>query len=257
MFWFKKKKTILKCYTTDPFAYSFAKIDWGNNFLPGWFNNLPVLYTDPEGRQVPTLRACHGFKQLYKNSLIIPSWAHININISTIDQSPFFEWKTNTTFTQIESHPCSQSAGFLDENRFINFKILSPWYFNCSHPTQFLMSDPIWNRTGITDYSILPGIMDFKYQSFTNIIGVLESKDQKREINFNPGDPLVLLTPMIEEDIVLEHYLVTPFELQKYLPDLRVGLDDTINKYVTSKKFINKIDQQESKCPFGFKRSND
>ena len=253
MFWFKKKKIILKCYTTDPFAYSFTKIDWGSKFLPEWFSKLSVHYTDSEGRQAHTLRVCHGFKQLYKNSLIIPSWAHINLKTNSINQPPSFKWKTNTPFTQIESHSYSQSSGFLDENRFINFKITSPWYFNCNQPTQFIMSDPIWNRTGITDYNILPGIMDFKYQSYTNIFGVLECKEQEREINFSPGDPLVFLTPMTEEDITLEHYLVTPLELPKYLPDLRVGLDNTV-KYVTNKKFINKIEQQESKCPFGFSK---
>jgi hypothetical protein len=114
------------------------------------------------------------------------------------------------------------------------------------------MSDPIWNRTGITDYSILPGIMDFKYQSTTNILGVLESKEKEREVNFSPGDPLAFLTPMTEEDIVLEHHLVTYLELEQYFPDLRVGVVDTVNKYATRKKFINKIDQQKSKCPFGF-----
>jgi len=252
MFWFKKKKIILKCYTTDPFAYSYAKIDWGKNFLPDWFNNLPVYNTSPKGNQAPTLRACHGFKQLYKNSLIIPSWAHINITISSVDQTPSFNWKTNTKSTNIDSHPYCQSKGFLDENRFINFKIISPWFLKCNQPTQFIMSDPIWNRTGITDYSILPGIMDFKYQSGANILGVLESKEQEREINFSPGDPLALLTPMDDEEIILEHYLVTPFDLEKFLPDLRVGIDDTINKYITRKKFINKMEQRESKCPFGF-----
>jgi hypothetical protein len=96
--------------------------------------------------------------------------------------------------------------------------------------------------------------VDFKYQSRTNILGVLESKEQEREISFSPGDPLALLTPMIDEDIVLEHYLVTPIELEGFIPDLRVGLDDTVNKYITRKKFINKIDQKESKCPFGFSK---
>lgn len=254
MFWFKKKKTILKCYTTDPFAYSYAKIDWGKNFLPEWFDNLPVYNTNPKGNQSPTLRVCHGFKQLYKNSLIIPSWAHITFNISSIDQSPSFDWKANTTFTKIDSHPYCQTTGFLDEKRFINFKITSPWHLKCNQPTQFIMSDPIWNRSGITDYSILPGIMDFKYQSGTNILGVLECKEQKRKINFAPGDPLALLTPLIDEDIILEHYLVTSLELEKHLPDLRFGLNDTVNKYATSKKFINKHNQQESKCPFGFKK---
>jgi hypothetical protein len=255
MFWFKKKKLILKCYTTDPFAYSFAKIDWGKNFIPEWYNNLPVYNTWPNGLDYPTLRVCHGFKQLYKNSLVIPSWAHININIgpNSIDQAPLFYWKTNTTFAKIHSHPSCQTTGFLDENRFINFKIMSPWYLKCNQLIQFIMSDPIWNRAGITDYSILPGILDFKYQSSTNILGILESKEQEREINFSPGDPLVFLTPMTEEDIVLEYHLVTYSELEKYFPDLRVGVPNT-NRYATRKKFINKMDQQESKCPFGFSK---
>ena len=257
MFWFKKKKTILKCYTTDPFAYSFAKIDWGENFIPEWYNNLPVFNTWPNGSVQPTLRVCHGFKQLYKNSLVIPSWAHISMTPNIIQNGPGFEWRVNTAFTKITKHPSNQVAGFFDETRFSTFKIETPWWLRCNEPVQFIVCDPIWNRPGILDYSILPGILDFKYQSGTNILGVLEHRDvkeEKKEVIFSPGDPIVLLTPLTDQEIVLEHHLVTPSELAKYLPDLRVGIDNAVNKYNLSKKFINKLDQQESKCPFGFKK---
>lgn len=254
MFWFKKKKIILKCYTTDPFAYSFAKIDWGRNFIPEWFKNLPIHSAGPDGFVSPTLRVCHGFKQLYKNSLVMPSWSHITMIPNSIQNGPGFEWKSNTTFTHITSHPGNQIAGFYDDNRYSTFKIETPWWIQCNRPVQFIVSDPVWNRSGITDYSILPGILDFKYQTGTNILGLLEHRQERREVNFSPGDPLVFLTPMTEEDIVLEHHLVTYSELEKQLPDLRLGVDNTVNKYILRKKFITKLDEQESKCPFGFKR---
>jgi hypothetical protein len=254
MFWFKKKKIILKCYTTDPFAYSFAKIDWGENFIPEWYSNLPVYNTWPNGSVEPTLRVCHGFKQLYKNSLVIPSWAHISMTPNSIQDGPGFDWKSNTTFTHISSHHSNQIAGFCDDTLYSTFKIETPWWIQCNRPVQFIVSDPVWSRSGITDYCILPGIVDFKYQTSTNILGLLEHRQERREISFSPGDPLVFLTPMTEEDIVLEYHLVTFTELQKHLPDLRVGVNGAINKYVTRKKFINKLDQRESKCPFGFKK---
>lgn len=254
MFWFKKKKIILKCYTTDPFAYSFAKIDWGRNFIPEWFKNLPIHSAGPDGFVSPTLRACHGFKQLYKNCLVMPSWSHISMTPNSIQNGPGFEWKSNTTFTHITTHPVNQIAGFYDDNRYSTFKIETPWWIQCNRPVQFIVSDPVWNRSGITDYSILPGILDFKYQTVTNILGLLEHRQERREVNFSPGDPLVFLTPMTEEDIVLEHYLVTYSELEKQLPDLRLGVNNTVNKYILRKKFITKLDEQESKCPFGFKK---
>jgi len=34
MFWFKKKKIVLDCFTADPVAFNYAKIDRATKYYP-------------------------------------------------------------------------------------------------------------------------------------------------------------------------------------------------------------------------------
>ena len=43
MFWNRKKDIVLDCYTSNPFAYNLARINYGYHFIPEWWKKTPKI----------------------------------------------------------------------------------------------------------------------------------------------------------------------------------------------------------------------
>ena len=43
MFWNRKKDIVLDCYTSNPFAYNLARINYGYHFIPEWWKQTPKI----------------------------------------------------------------------------------------------------------------------------------------------------------------------------------------------------------------------
>ena len=255
MFWFKPKTTVLDIFTDDPFVYEHAKIDWAVKYYPEWWKKLPILHPS-DG--LPTLKSCRGFTRLHKKSLVIPMWRNLKLDIedNTVRQ---FKWNFftallpyTTTGPLLSSHHSEQYQGFVNED-YQHIKLSAPWWVRCNKFVEFMYSDPVWSRPNINDFTVLPGVVDYKYQPTTNVNIMFKYEDKAREIVLHVGDPIAMLTPLTGERIKLKHHLIDTKEIERELPTLRIG-STLKNKYKDRMKFINDKDKSEaSKCPFGFK----
>lgn len=257
MFWFKRKKIIIDCFTTDPFAYEYTKISPASQYVPEWWKKLPLQNKDKQEYVSGTMKHCRGFTNLFGNSFVIPFWGFAEIDVSD-DSTKLFEWNSNYNFVEdkldsVIVHPSKQYEGFVDSNKFFHIKITSPWFLKSKDSVEFMVHDPLWNRSDLTSYSVLPGVLDFKYQHSTNVNLMIEFKQQSRKINFSHSDVVCMLTPLSEREVVLNHHLIDKGDLRKINHASRFYNIGKPGLYNDIKKFMDKHEERnKSKCPFGF-----
>ena len=255
IFFFKNKTITLDCYTANPFAYEYAKIAPAPDYYPEWWQNIPPTLE-------LTVRHCRGFVRLYKNAFVIPMWGTLAIDVDNAEVKSY-KWESSYPKSQgsddcVTSHSSAQFPGYLNEN-YRNIKISSPWFFKTNRFVEFYVGDNVWNRDQLNSYTVLPGVMDFKYQSETNVNLMVEHKKEAYSFRFNTGDPLLTLIPLTEEKIKLKCHLVDDRDLHRYIPTKSLPNTNTLipggftKKYYNNKTLIQALDKRiKSKCPFGF-----
>ena len=264
MFWFKRKKIVLDCFTSDIFTYENAKIDYASKFIPKWWKELPQVELSSNDTN---MKYCRGFTELYKNSFIMPFWGTLQIEVHDISDGIIStNWYSNFTIDHarkgdaLEYHKRNQFKDFVDD-KYTQVKIISPWYLTSKSKTNFMFSDPLWNRSDLTAYSILPGIVDFKFNNTTNVNIMIEHGTEKRIITFFPGDPVAMITPVTEDEIDLRNHLESSeFINSRFSTTSRFALEGFKgikykSAYNLRKNFMEeKEERDKSKCPFGFKK---
>ena len=262
MFIFKKNKIVVDCFTDDAYAYEHAPIAPARKYLPQWWKDLAPTYDNHTSitSNNSTIKKCIGVTQYFAESFIIPFWGGMELHL-TDHNTRTAEWQTSYKIfvedynggeaSPLENLPGEMYNGFVDKN-FIHFKLNTPWAFCCNTDTRFMMSDPIWNRHNLTDYTVLPGILDFKYQTSTNVNMMFEFKDRPLSIILNPRTPLASLTPLTDKEVVFKNHLVTIKEMIKYRPGRRFIMEDGETKYHMLKRLFHDKEDNIKKCPFGF-----
>lgn len=254
LFNFKKKEYIIDCFTSDAFAFEYCKIMPATKYYPEWFKQLSLL-VDHNGKSIPTLKHCNGFIELYRNSFVIPFWSTSIIKINSIED-PGYNY-INSSNIPVSEHVSQQWSGYLPEQNVGHMKITSPWHFKGKDFIQFHWGEPTWNNKRLDDFTVLPAVIDFKYNHDVVINILFDYRDKERFITLELGRPLVMLTPLVSDDITvkLKCHLISEAEMEKYNSNMRMthfpGYFE--RRYNKKKKFIDEFEnRKESKCPFGF-----
>lgn len=241
MFWFKRKKIIVDAFVTDEKYIKFSPIERASKHWPEWFKSTPNNYGNGEIKE-STIKQCNGILDLYKNSFIIPLWTEFNINAQNGTLSAYPADKQ----TPVTPHPEEQWKTYADPKQYKHIKINSPWLLKTKEPINWVVQKPFWNFKLYEPFIIPEGILNFKYQSGTNInIFVNMEKNFETILKFN--SPILQLIPLTEKEIEFKYHLVLEKEwATKLIPQIAFNLN-----YNKHKKLI---DDQESKkkCPFGF-----
>ena len=271
LFKFKKKKIVVDCFTADPLTFEQTPIAPATQYLPQWWKSLPAYasdggnhYNNDTESNTRNMKGCVGFTQYFKQSLAIPLWGGIRIDL-TDNIEKKYRWLTayNTSdlgmaekADLIAWHGSQQFHGFLDDT-YQHLKISAPWRLKCKYDIPFAFTDPVWCRNDITSYTTLPGILNFKYQHAVNVNIFVQYRAQPRTIVLQLGQPLAFLTPLTEDEVIFKPQLVSSKELRRHCPINRFIFDpdSPSTPYNQSKKFINQKEDRESTnkgCPFGF-----
>jgi len=68
----------------------------------------------------------------------------------------------------------------------------------------FTMSQPTWSQRDIMEHlHLLPGVIDFKTQTKTNLNYFITRKDNRVELNIEPLTPMAIIHPHTDTKIVL------------------------------------------------------
>lgn len=178
--------------------------------LPKYFHNLPQdefkLKYDEEkyfiSDSVSTLRSCYGFLEYFKKAITICHWTDLFLEISK-EQYKFY-----SAFTLPEEHLKEQIGhGF---KNYHHIKLASPWRFREKSGIQFAWIGAEWNLEEF-NFKILPGIINFSINCYTNI-NIMLPKEEKSYV-IPAGLPLVNLIPLTDKKIEIKNHLVTVEEM--------------------------------------------
>jgi hypothetical protein len=241
MFFFKKKKIIVDCLTSNVIASELFYPDKAVNFYPDWWKTLPTSFKNPKNgfTDVATMKTCVGFTDYYKNSFILPLWSDLTIKVDSEDS---FRWQFSDQKSNAVPHELEQRKGFIEN--YNHLKLDSPWLFKSKSDVNFSITQPIWNFNKTPQVIIPSAQLEFKYQNTTNI-NMFFPKTEK-EYLFEAGHPMMAFTPCSENDVEFKVHLLDHKEFTKY-QDLQREIS-FINKY---RKIKNKY-KSLNKCPFNF-----
>ena len=247
MKWWRKRDDdiILDCYTYNPYAYNFAKINHGSHYIPEWWKNTPKTEGDSF-----TNKNCRAIIDYYKKGIVLPMWCEVEITINPKGSENLFTWEVSHKEFNITNHGQNQLKGFAKRDGH-NLKIISPWFIKCREDVSFTFTQPIWSqRDTMFNFILTPGVVSFKSQMDCNLNYFYEQTDKKQVINIQPLTPMAIMHPMSDRKIKLNHHLVTSRDMDgnPTLGHFSNGLFLYRNQdraFRRKKKLFEKIDQIE------------
>ena len=236
IFKFPKKKIVLDCFTFHETVVKAAPIDYAIKHIPSWWKELPNSYLI-EFFPTGTMRGCVGMTEFYRNSIAIPLWTDLMIDIKQNQ----YQWQFADYMSQGAVHNLEKEAtNFLPKN-YGHLKIISAWHFKCKENINWMWNTPLYNLNTNPEIIVPPAIVNFKKQTSTNI-NLIFRKDEIKQICINAGTPIVLLTPMSDRKVEIVRHLVDEQEFKRQ------------NKYSISftKTYLTeqKLTQKNASCPF-------
>jgi len=248
LFFFKKKEIVLDCFTTVPHVYEYAKIEKAIKYIPEWWKNTPKTLAD----NTPTIKNCVGLIDFYKKGIVIPSWFEMDLTVFKDNSETWFEWAaSNNDLNTAESHQPEMFSSFADKNGK-NIKITSPWMLKTKEEVYFTWTEPTWNiRSLVTKISVLPAVINFKYQHATSINLFVELTDKDQKFTIPALNPLVIMHPLTEKNVVINTHLIDEKEKLKIFGVRRLILrrnGDPVDVYKKKKNLVDQIDRIN--CPF-------
>lgn len=203
-FFFKQSKIVIDCLTTNINAFDYFPIQKSASFYPNWWKNLPkynnVQHANGLEINKSTMKGCDGLLSLYSQGFMIPIWS--DLVIETQGTNYRYQFADETSI--IGHHDLQQMSQ--EFSNFVHVKIQSPWRLKENKGIKFAFIQPSYNQVKtLLDWQVLPGVVDFKYQSATNI-NLICAKGRRFEIA--AGLPMAQLIPLSEKEIDLRLHMV-------------------------------------------------
>jgi len=244
MFFFFKPSTInIDCFTPDEIVFNNFCPDRANKFVPEEWKKLPADINLKANRNpksnlhidLHTLKKCTGFIDLYSQGFILPSWADFQTEITSDGVLNYANFTSNDVNGFFDQHERRQYGPEIYPHCG-HVKLVSKWWLREKTGVKFTWNSCSWSNTiAMENFYILPGVVDFKYQSGTHI-NAFQRKDSI--VKINAGDPLVHLIPISEKKIKLHYHLMNEEEFNRTMDREKASL------------MYKKPREVKAKCPF-------
>lgn len=246
MRWFKKP-LVLKFYTTNAGAYQTAKPKPAGSFVPVWWKSLPTKKRKLESIEsydmgdYTNMRGCVGMKHMYQYGAVIPMWCDMHVEISQLGTSEY-RWRAADTTVEVGSHSSGQHNHYWNNHFYQHVKFVSPWHIVCEELTPFMFLDCYWSRNTQNQYTIPPGIVEYKYQHSAHINTFFSRAHETYSILIEHGQPMVQVVPLSDRPVKVETYLISPEELTRLVP-LTAHRPTFVDLYKHNRRAIEKENQ--------------
>lgn len=251
-------------------VYTYSPIVHGEKTFPDWWKKLeknvqihPMHTPYKFGR---TMKTCVGFTDFFINSVSLrlhtdvyltmaknkigDSLGYTGLKMDNIN--PNFRWVAKSSSKAIiEEHAPEQYGDFIDIKEQQHMKLVSPWLFECKEDIPWVSVGNCWNEKLVNKITVLSGILNFKYQSTTNINFITSYPKEDIETIFLPfGTNLVNFFPLSDRKVKIHNHLISENEFYRKNATTTPQIF-----FVNGYNKLKKIKQEnESKCPFGFKK---
>lgn len=237
--WFRSKKIVLDCFTTNHSAYNLYRIDHAIRHVPEWWKSIPARKFTLLGNlkiDLPTIKRCQGILDQYQRGIILPLWS--DLMILTTPQG--FSIQYADYHSRIKEHNREQySPAF---RNFHHMQLASPWSIREKTGLEFISMPCIWSMLNLSsNIHGLPGNLNFKYQHGTHA-NLFVDKLPDQVFTIPAGMPLLQFIPLSESKIELKHHLVDDVEFMRYF-----GLGNALSKF--SGNYAEKKKRLEA-CPY-------
>lgn len=236
MFLFKNKTVVLDCFAHESSPFDLATPKSSIKFIPEWWKTCPTHYHhNHEFFKTATAKKCSGLIELYKHGFMLPLWSDLCVQIQPIGNFGY-AWQFSDGASKANSHSFEQVNNHLDPKKIVHLKLISPWLFKCKEEIKWLVSSPTWNTLGVSEYKLVPGILDFKYQHVANANLLFFRSDKQTVVDMHFGTPLMHFVPITKRKFKLNYNLVSNEEWLKIKN--RSAHVSFINKYLNIKNAL-------------------
>jgi hypothetical protein len=237
MHFFRHPKIHLDCFTSERDVIEYAPIVPAIDVIPEWWKALPKSYVNEDDGFSPsaTMKTCVGMIDYYDKSVALPLWSDLAV---CINEDRSFNWQFSDAFSNAIPHSPQQFSGFKAVDNYAHLKITSPWVFSTKEDVHWVLTDPIYGKESLDNYTIAQGLLNFKHQNATNIQLFLNTSQPRNYVI--PYKTTFLFTPLSDKEVVIHRHLITHevFESKRSLT-VRTTF---INRYRNKQKAI--------KCPY-------
>lgn len=235
----REKKIVLDCFTSDKYAYEYAPIIRGPKSFPEWWKKLPTNDVNSlDFSNIKNMKLCYGFVELFKRSIVIPSWTDIYYKVTP---------ENGYTYQYTSGNPPEEHAAKQYQGGFQNYyhsKLCSPWYLRETTGVHFTFIAASWNLENY-DFIVPPGCVEYRVNNGSNVNIMIPKKKHEYSFFIPTATPLVFLIPLIDNEtkIELKTHLVSNEEI-------------TVMRNNVSHPFkgifpLVRMKERENKCPFG------
>lgn len=197
MFWKNKNKSTVVFNNRRQKLIDLLPPTMGMKHVPSWWKN--------KSNYKPHITSCSGIIELYKNAITVPLWIDyeiefdqnniLNINVPNAGPENIYEYI-------VGHHPEQFNNAYPD---YHHVKLINPWLIESDKVIPFLLIDTTWNRDSFDDYTIPPGIIEFKYQHSCHVNMFLRKENRVKKINLTAGSKLVHLIPLEKHDFDIQY----------------------------------------------------
>jgi hypothetical protein len=242
-FFIKRSKVVIDCFTNNLNAFDYFPIKESKNFYPEWWKSASKTYpvTEPSGIVIDkaTIKSCDGFIDLYQQGFMLPLWSDLIVETN----AGGFKYSFADDISEIGSHDYNQmTTEFI---QYTHFKILSPWGIREKQGVKFMFMQPSYNHVKtLTNWHVLPGVVDFKHQHATHINFIAH---QSRRYQIVAGHPLAHIIPLTDKEVELKLHVVDPTN-----PEHQRVKNNFYPFFKGSHKKIKKLvsEKEKASCPF-------
>lgn len=249
MFFFRRKKLVVDCFIDNQVIYDLFKIDHAHKVVPkGWKQLPPTVEVkslpDPKSKEtipVPTSKRCVGMVNLFTTGFILPSWTDFKIEMTR--EGLFYK---HDPMNSLDANPHPPFMYWEELYKgYQHVKISSPWLVKEKTGVHFTWNQCTYHNTERhANFHALSAVIDFKAQYNTHVNVFIK---KGTTLTVEAGDPLIQMIPLSEHDVEIKTHLISGQEYNSIA-------DSFVKKSMWGgqhKALYNQ--QQESKCPFGFK----
>jgi hypothetical protein len=249
-FFLKQKPIVIDAFTYKEEVHDLYAPELSSRFVPKWWKDLESTYSmDPSFPQIKhaTAKRCIGIIESYKNGFMIPLWSDVAINLTRDNEQRSYRYMFADQVSNAVHHHSIQYGNFIDADRIQHLKLGSPWKLREKSGVKFSLNQPTWNLGNhMADFSVIPGVTDFKYQDSTNIqmMFYYPESNGTKQLLIEAGTPMYHVIPLSDRPIKIVKHLVSKEEWE--------SSGNSAIKFNNSYKVRKtRMDNQESKCPFG------
>jgi hypothetical protein len=263
MFWFKKKKIVMDCFTYDEAAYNLYPIRKAMPYYPDTIKQMPltVKTTDKVTNvefPMPTMKLCTGISGLYKEGAIIPFWTDYLCQPKRciVEKKSRLGLADGDANHAIVEHSRIQFPGMFED--FVNVKFHGIWHVREKTGVNVLLIPATYNLNNLNyNFIIPPSLSYYDLQTQTNIQMFVRADSP--DFTIMAGTPMIHMIPITENEVEWKRHLVSREEwmavqgkIPLSLPQLALNRNARYKKLMKEKEAMDAM--EKPKCPFGFGR---